>query len=268
MRFILEITSQPAIGQRFWLRAGQTAEIGRSDQAAFAIPHDHWMSSLHFRVECDEAQCRLQDLDSRNGTTVNGRKVTHAVLADGDLIVAGETTFRVHIEGAVPPRPDEPGTLSQRVPSIPIAPPASRPRYRVGHWLCNLVPEGWELVADQGMRSMAQGEFPSSLMFSETAVDDTFNLQEHVDTLIRQYLEVLKDCRTEGAAAVEVAGTEEARQFLLEYPQRGDVALRQRYVCVRQSGLFGMAVLTTSQTELEKLGFLLDQLLAELAWAE
>ncbi|MHB8971800.1 MAG: FHA domain-containing protein [Pirellulaceae bacterium] len=266
MRFVLEITSGPAAGKRFWLRAGQTADIGRSDHAVFALPQDRWMSSLHFRVECDEAQCRLRDLDSRNGTTVNGQKVVHVVLADGDLIVAGETKFRVHIEGAAPPAPSELSAASESVSALPVTLVASGPCHRVGHWLCHVIPEGWEIVADQGMRRTAKGEFPTSLMFSETAADENLNLQEHVDTLIQQYLEAIKGCRTEGAAEMEVAGTEEARQFLLEHPLRGDVALRQRYVCVQQRGSIGMAVLTTSQTELEKLGSLLDQILAGLAW--
>lgn len=268
MRVVLEITSEPAAGKRFWLRAGQAADIGRSDHAVFAMPHDRWMSSLHFHVECDETQCRLRDLDSRNGTTVNGRKVARAVLADGDMIVAGETAFCVHIEGAAPPTPIEPGAASESVSALPVAPSVSGPRHRVGHWLCNVVPEGWEIVADQGMRSTAEGEFPTSLMFSETAADEDLNLQEHVETLIQQYLDALRGCRTDGATEVEVAGTDEARQFLLEYPQRGDVALRQRYVCVRRSGSIGMAVLTTSQTELEKPDSPLDQILAGLAWGE
>ena len=70
-------------------------------------------------------RCRLQDLDSRNGTTVNGRKVTRAVLADGDMIVAGETEFRVHIEGAVPPDPIErrgPAESAKALAMAPFAP--------------------------------------------------------------------------------------------------------------------------------------------------
>ena len=48
-------------------------------------------------VEVDEKGAVLRDLASRNGTKVSGRPVTAVQLADGDLIVAGETRFLVKI---------------------------------------------------------------------------------------------------------------------------------------------------------------------------
>jgi len=268
MHCVLEITSEPAAGKRFWLRSGQTADIGRSDHAAFTLPHDRWMSSLHFRVECDACQCRLRDLDSRNGTTVNGQTVATAFLADGDVIVAGETVFRVHLEGVPSTGSNQPATVSDGISFVPDVSSACRPRHRVGHWVCNVVPDGWEIMPNQGMRSSAEGIFPTTLLFSETVVDQDFKLQEHVATLIEQYLDALPGCRTEGATEVKVAGSDESRQFLLEHPLRGDIALRQRYICVRQRGSIGMAVLTTSLTELERAGSLLVQILEGLAWEE
>ena len=266
MRVVLEITSEPAAGKKLWLRAGQAADVGRSDHAAFAVPDDNWMSSLHFRIESDALQCRLCDLDSRNGTTVNGRRVARAVLADGDIIVAGETCFRVSIQGAASPDPTERDTISDSADVALVVATATGPRHRVGHWVCGGVPEGWEIVPEKGMRNTAQEEFPTSLVFTENGATENISLQEHVDTLIQLYLDALPGCRTDGATAAEVEGAAEARQFLLEYPQRGDVALRQRYLCVQQGDWIGMAVLTTSLTELEKSNALLDRILAELAW--
>jgi pSer/pThr/pTyr-binding forkhead associated (FHA) protein len=63
------------------------------------------MSSLHFMVEYDEKGAVLRDLASRNGTAVNGRSIAPAAavyLANGDLIVAGETRFLVKIILAKP----------------------------------------------------------------------------------------------------------------------------------------------------------------------
>jgi len=53
------------------------------------------MSGAHFVVECDEKRCVLRDLNSSNGTLVNGAKVSSALLIPGDIVVAGETTFFV-----------------------------------------------------------------------------------------------------------------------------------------------------------------------------
>src|SRR5207244_970862 len=76
------------------------------------------MSGAHFAVECDARACRLRDLNSRNGTKLNGELVTQAVLRDGDRVHAGRTDFVVRIE-AVPksesvsaPTPLKPGEIA------------------------------------------------------------------------------------------------------------------------------------------------------------
>ena len=58
------------------------------------------MSKEHFAVECLPEGCRLRDLNSSNGTTVNGKHVARANLSDGDKIVAGETIFTVSMKTA------------------------------------------------------------------------------------------------------------------------------------------------------------------------
>ena len=68
-------------------------------------------------VECDEKGMVLRDLSSRNGTKVNGQTVTAVYLANGDLIVAGETRFLVEIvtrepEPIVEEPAAEPGPLT------------------------------------------------------------------------------------------------------------------------------------------------------------
>jgi hypothetical protein len=70
------------------------------------------MSSLHFALETENETCLLRDLQSTNGTQLNGRPLTSPVaLHTGDTIQAGDTTFTVDIEGDTP-RPAAP-TVSQ-----------------------------------------------------------------------------------------------------------------------------------------------------------
>ena len=60
----------------------------------FRLPlKDTSLSRVHFMVEINPPQCRLTDLDSTNGTKVNGRKISAADLVDGDLIEAGQTVL-------------------------------------------------------------------------------------------------------------------------------------------------------------------------------
>ncbi len=97
MRLVLEVVSGPHEGERIEVDEGQSVAIGRTTKADIAL-QDTFMSSLHFSVECSPKTCRVQDLGSRNGTTVNGKRVPKAKLRDGDRIHAGRTDFVVRIE--------------------------------------------------------------------------------------------------------------------------------------------------------------------------
>ncbi len=106
---MLQIQSGAQAGQGVRIEPGKPVRLGRTNIADFALPDDKHLSSLHFMVECDEKGAVLRDLSSRNGTKVNGRTVTAVYLANGDLIVAGETRFLVEIVAAKPePVPEAP----------------------------------------------------------------------------------------------------------------------------------------------------------------
>ncbi|MCL4204039.1 MAG: FHA domain-containing protein [Pirellulaceae bacterium] len=98
MRVVLTVASGTLEGQKILLQPGQTYKIGRTDWADFAVRHDPHMSGLHFAVRCERAGCVLEDLQSTNGTLVNGQSVKQATLQDGDTIRAGHTLFTVQIE--------------------------------------------------------------------------------------------------------------------------------------------------------------------------
>ncbi|HUE81580.1 MAG TPA: DUF4123 domain-containing protein [Pyrinomonadaceae bacterium] len=97
MQLVLEVISGPHEGEKIEVAEGQAVRIGRTTKADIAL-QDTFMSSLHFSVECSPKTCRVQDLGSRNGTTVNGKRVPKAKLRDGDRIHAGRTDFVVRIE--------------------------------------------------------------------------------------------------------------------------------------------------------------------------
>ena len=59
---------------------------------------DLYFSRFHFLVEINPPLCRLVDLGSRNGTRVNGKKVSRAELNDGDTIRAGKTMLSIRVE--------------------------------------------------------------------------------------------------------------------------------------------------------------------------
>lgn len=99
MRVVLEIASGPRKGGKTVLGELQTRSVGRSEWADFPCDYDQKMSRVHFTVRTDAVGCYLSDHTSRNGTFVNGMRVTDCRLRDGDRIEAGSSAFAVRIEG-------------------------------------------------------------------------------------------------------------------------------------------------------------------------
>ena len=60
---------------------------------------DTGVSRAHAELRLDGSEVRLTDLGSTNGTLVNGRRITSAVLADGDSIEVGATPLLFRREG-------------------------------------------------------------------------------------------------------------------------------------------------------------------------
>jgi len=75
-----------------------SATVGRSKTATWWID-DGWLSREHFRITAADPSrlgagpWELTDLDTRNGTWVNGARVSHAVVRHGDVVRAGATVF-------------------------------------------------------------------------------------------------------------------------------------------------------------------------------
>jgi pSer/pThr/pTyr-binding forkhead associated (FHA) protein len=71
--------------------------VGRGPgvDAAFDDPE---MSQRHLRIEFSRGRFHAVDLDSTNGTRVNGTGIASAELAHGDRIQAGAHVFQILIE--------------------------------------------------------------------------------------------------------------------------------------------------------------------------
>ncbi|MBC8113414.1 MAG: protein kinase [Candidatus Saccharimonas sp.] len=123
MQIVLTVTSGPHEGRQFSFDGHDNFIVGRSKAAQFRLPmKDHHFSRNHFLVEVNPPHCRLLDLNSTNGTLVNGRQVTSIELHDGDTIEAGDTTLRLSLVSTVASVPI-PGTVSETAPAA--RPPAA-----------------------------------------------------------------------------------------------------------------------------------------------
>ncbi len=93
--YLLEVLSGPHDGKS-WPFEGEIT-IGRDDAVAEAcISLDRYVSRQHARLRADGERIVLTDLDSRNGTKVNGEPVTgDARIELGVPFVVGRTVLRV-----------------------------------------------------------------------------------------------------------------------------------------------------------------------------
>jgi pSer/pThr/pTyr-binding forkhead associated (FHA) protein len=99
-RVVIAIASPSGKGTEAIVQPQQPAALlaGRVATAQLAVPADHYMSRRHFEVEVVNDRCLLRDLNSVNGTFLNGQQILVAPLAHGDRIRAGQTDFTVSVE--------------------------------------------------------------------------------------------------------------------------------------------------------------------------
>ena len=95
MPVIFKVIRGPHSGQEYQIDHPDTFTVGRSTHAQFAMTQDLVLSRKHFQVENSPPLFHLIDLGSTNGTKVNGLRVTHVALREGDVITAGDSTFVV-----------------------------------------------------------------------------------------------------------------------------------------------------------------------------
>ena len=114
MKVIVTVTAGPAQGQAFTFEEPDCFLFGRTKDARVSLPNDPYVSRQHFLLEIAPTNCRVTDLESKNGTFVNGvryggRKApepgmrtapggaSECRIQSNDEIVVGDTRMRVVI---------------------------------------------------------------------------------------------------------------------------------------------------------------------------
>ena len=120
MRVTLRVIAGPQTGRVFTFEQHETFMIGRGEDSQFCLPHDRFFSRHHCILEIAPPQCFLRDINSTNGTFVNGLKVDTAHLKNGDRIQGGETVLEVKVSTAdsTLEMPETPRRFSDTVPSL------------------------------------------------------------------------------------------------------------------------------------------------------
>ena len=97
MQVNLKVIAGPYKGRIFSFTQHDSFLIGRSRDAHLCLPDDRYFSRNHCLLEINPPRSFLRDLNSTNGTFLNGRRVANADLHDGDRIQCGETILIVEV---------------------------------------------------------------------------------------------------------------------------------------------------------------------------
>lgn len=138
MKVELHVTAGPAAGQHFTFEKPDCFLFGRSEDAHISLPKDPYVSRQHFLLEISPPDCKLTDLNSKNGVFVNGVRyggknvpsagirqapddVKEVSLEDGDEIMVGDTRIQVTIQSlpVSPVSKVESPNISAPLPNIP-----------------------------------------------------------------------------------------------------------------------------------------------------
>ncbi len=103
----LRIISGPFAGERIPVHQAKFI-VGREQDCQFR-PDSEFVSRHHCVLLLDEYALRVRDLGSKNGTFVNGRRISgEVILQHDDMISLGELTMQVDLVGAPALSSDKP----------------------------------------------------------------------------------------------------------------------------------------------------------------
>ena len=146
--------------QSFELREDTPLVVGRAPTSDVPLV-DPTISRRHARLECADGAVRVSDLESSNGTFVNGERVEHALATPGDTITFGKVTFRLDASDTPEPAPS---TVAESTSISPV-PEAMIVRQRPAHQPADAISSALRL--DRGEDARAEAEPDASHLRTE-----------------------------------------------------------------------------------------------------
>ena len=231
----LTIISGPHQGREFVFDGHDTLLVGRTKDCHFQLSFDDpYFSRRHFLVEINPPRCKVTDLNSRNGTLLNGVRVRTAEVADGDEIGAGHTTFEVRV---IAPPPVVAPTVLWSVPTVvtptvvttdPVAlaatvvyqpSPVSVPGYRLERELGR---------GAMGVVYQATREFDGLTVALKTILPADGASRKHIDRFLRE-CRILSQLQHPNIVSFQEFGEADGMIFLaMDLVDGSDIAARLR----------------------------------------
>jgi pSer/pThr/pTyr-binding forkhead associated (FHA) protein len=95
--------------------------MGRRKDCDLRIPLDA-VSRKHCRIFTEKDTLKIRDLNSRNGTIINGQTIEETLVKPGDRLTIGPLTFVMQVNGkpdrieAAPPAPQKTAAVGPKTP--------------------------------------------------------------------------------------------------------------------------------------------------------
>jgi adenylate cyclase len=200
--------------QRFRLSPGARLIVGRAPTSDVVIA-DPSVSRRHAELSAEGTSVSMRDLDSANGTLVNGVKSPASPIAAGDIVTFGAVPFKAVVEEVqAAAQEDVPAGVAVRALTVPI----SQANERDGRTLARLLGLAAGLGGDAALEGLLDG-------VAELAFD-------HVDADRVALLLI------EGDGMVPAAGRSRVGQQIPSVPRAiADRAIGERVAVITESAM-------------------------------
>lgn len=121
----LVVLTQSMAGRSYDLATERTT-VGRVEDNAFQIEEPS-VSSRHCEILLRGSDIVIKDLNSTNGTFINGEKISESVLKPGQTLRLGNVELKLDTPGA-PAAPASTPSPSASAPAAPATPPSTPPK--------------------------------------------------------------------------------------------------------------------------------------------
>ncbi|MBR3085739.1 MAG: FHA domain-containing protein [Kiritimatiellae bacterium] len=234
----LEVTAGPDTGRRFALPEGVTT-IGRSSECGIVLK-DPLLSRRHCNVTRHGDEISISDLDSANGTFVNGKETKTATLGDGAEISIGDSAIRLAAMA------EAPSAAADGAPIVDLglgtgggdAPEAARPNWRPLLWAVAAV----AVVATAASFILRGGTGPEEPVITQPAAPDLLPLQiayEKVEADAENIFRYNMELSPDGLLSIEIDDLAEGRHVRKE-AQIAEEGIRRLARQLERAGMFSI----------------------------
>jgi pSer/pThr/pTyr-binding forkhead associated (FHA) protein len=268
---LLEVKAGPFAGRKISLSGSRTFLVGRiAGRAQFAVPHDNLMSGVHFAIECGPNGCRVIDKGSTNGTSLNGKKIQEAVLANGDEIKSGQTIFVVGIVPDNQLASSSPFASTPKAPALAVPPsalPNLRPVLTIGSWAFHKIPERWQIQEGLGVQQVVKDAFPASIGAMEEPLSPGITLAQYVEAHSKMFREHLPHPKIDVAAPTTIGGAEETVALEVRFRFKDGPPIYYRRVYARCRATLGVLTLTALEKDLSAVRPIYDSVVSATSFS-